>query len=91
MEDLKTMDGKTNSKLVVTFKGRKKSLVMNRTNYDAVADIHGEETNHGPERPSSFTRPAPAWRQNDGMHSRPRHVQTNLQRRGAILSNHGGG
>ena len=48
VEDLKTMDGKTNSKLVVTFKGRKKSLVMNRTNYDAVADLHGEETNHWP-------------------------------------------
>ena len=33
---------------VVTFKGRKKSLVMNRTNYDAVADLHGEETNDWP-------------------------------------------
>ena len=48
VEDLKTMDGKANSKLVVTFKGHKKSLVMNRTNYDAVADLHGEETNDWP-------------------------------------------
>jgi hypothetical protein len=48
VEDLKTMDGKTNSKLVVTFKGRKKALVVNRTNYDAVADLHGEETDGWP-------------------------------------------
>jgi hypothetical protein len=48
VEDLKDISGKTNSKLVVTFKGRKKSLVMNRTNYDAVADLHGEETNNWP-------------------------------------------
>jgi hypothetical protein len=47
-EDLKDMSGKTVSKLVVTFKDRKKALVMNRTNYDAVADLHGEETDNWP-------------------------------------------
>jgi hypothetical protein len=60
MEDLKDMSGKTTSKLVVTFKGRKKALVMNRTNYDAVADLHGEETNNWPGKFIELYRPRPA-------------------------------
>ena len=44
VEQLKTLDGKTQDKLILNFKGYKKGLVLNRTNYDAIADIHGEET-----------------------------------------------
>ncbi len=48
MEDLKDMAGKTQRKGVLAFKDRTKTLVLNRTNYDAVADLHGEETNGWP-------------------------------------------
>jgi hypothetical protein len=50
LEDLKDMSGKTQSKPVLAFKDRKKTLVLNRTNYDAVADLHGEETDAWPGR-----------------------------------------
>jgi hypothetical protein len=45
LEPLKTMDGKTQNKLVLSFQGHSKTLVCNRTNYGAIAGIHGEETN----------------------------------------------
>jgi hypothetical protein len=44
VEEFKNMQGNKEDKLVLGFIGQKKSLVMNRTNYDSVAELHGEET-----------------------------------------------
>jgi len=43
-EELKSMDGKPQKKGVVYFRDGQKGLVLNRTNYDALADFLGEET-----------------------------------------------
>jgi hypothetical protein len=44
VETLKNMQGNNEDKLVLGFIGQKKSLVMNRVNFDSVAELHGEET-----------------------------------------------
>jgi hypothetical protein len=44
VESLKNMQGANESKLVLGFVNQPKSLVCNRTNYDAIADLHGDET-----------------------------------------------
>ena len=38
------MQGANEDKLVLGFVGQKKLLVVNRTNFDAIADLHGEDT-----------------------------------------------
>lgn len=43
-ETLKTPDGKENSKTVLYFVGAKKTLPLNLTNWDAAAEICGEDT-----------------------------------------------
>jgi hypothetical protein len=48
VEPLKTLDGKTNEKLVLTLKGYRKAFVLNVTNFDAIAAIHGDETDEWP-------------------------------------------
>jgi hypothetical protein len=45
---LKDMKGNTEDKLVVTFVNQAKGLVCNLTNYDAIADLHGDETDQWP-------------------------------------------
>jgi hypothetical protein len=42
-EVLRTPDGKEESKTVLYFKGGKKALPLNMTNWDAVAEITGED------------------------------------------------
>ena len=44
IEALKNMQGANEDKLVLGFVGQKKLLVVNRTNFDAIADLHGEDT-----------------------------------------------
>jgi hypothetical protein len=44
VETLKNMQGGNESKLVLGFINQPKCLVVNRTNYDAIANIHGDET-----------------------------------------------
>jgi hypothetical protein len=46
VEAMKNMNGGTDDKLVVTFVNQTKGLVVNRTNYDAIADLHGDETDN---------------------------------------------
>jgi hypothetical protein len=43
LETLKTFEGKEQTKTVLYFKGAKKSLPLNATNWDAVAAITGED------------------------------------------------
>jgi hypothetical protein len=43
LEALKTLDGKEQTKTVLSFKGAKKSLPLNATNWDAVAAATGED------------------------------------------------
>jgi hypothetical protein len=38
------MQGGNESKLVLGFVNQSKSLVINRTNYDSIADLYGDET-----------------------------------------------
>jgi hypothetical protein len=42
LETLKTLDGKEQSKTVLSFKGAKKTMPLNVTNWDAVALVTGE-------------------------------------------------
>jgi hypothetical protein len=44
LETLKNMQGGNESKLVLGFINQSKSLVINRTNYDAIADLYGDDT-----------------------------------------------
>jgi hypothetical protein len=44
LETLKSPEGKTQDKIVLYFAGAKKSLPLNVTNFDAVADICGGDT-----------------------------------------------
>jgi hypothetical protein len=44
VETLKNMQGNNEDKPVLNFVGQKKSLVLNRTNFDSVAELHGDET-----------------------------------------------
>ena len=48
VEPMKNMQGGTDDKLVLGFVNQAKSLVVNRTNYDAIADLHGDETDGWP-------------------------------------------
>src|SRR5262249_60031009 len=49
VETLKTQKGEEQRKVVLYFKGAKKSLPLNLTNFDAVSDIAGtDETNDWP-------------------------------------------
>jgi hypothetical protein len=48
VETLKDMQGGAADKLVLAFVGQKKALVVNRTNYDALAEVFGEETEDWP-------------------------------------------
>jgi hypothetical protein len=43
LETMKTPEGKMQPKTVLTFRGIKKSLPLNRTNWDKVADITGKD------------------------------------------------
>ena len=43
IEPLKNKDGITSDKLIIYFSGRKKALVCNRTNWDAIVEITGED------------------------------------------------
>lgn len=43
LETLKTLEGKEQTKTVLTFKGAKKTLPLNATNWDAVAAITRED------------------------------------------------
>ena len=45
---LKNMQGDTEDKLVLAFADLPKKLVCNRTNYDSVADLYGDETDAWP-------------------------------------------
>ena len=42
------MAGEVSNKLVLRFEGRPSALAMNRTNYDFVADMLGDETEDWP-------------------------------------------
>jgi hypothetical protein len=44
LEMMKNMQGGNESKLVLSFVNQSKALVVNRTNYDAIADLYGDET-----------------------------------------------
>jgi hypothetical protein len=48
LETLKSPEGKTQDKVVLYFVGAKKSLPLNVTNFDAVADICGDDTDDWP-------------------------------------------
>jgi hypothetical protein len=48
LETLKSPHGKTQDKIVLYFAGTKKSLPLNVTNFDAVADICGADTDDWP-------------------------------------------
>jgi hypothetical protein len=48
LETLKTPDGKEDTKTVLYFRSAKKTLPLNRTNWDAVADIAGDDTDAWP-------------------------------------------
>lgn len=43
--EMKNMAGELVDRLVIGFHNQKKRLVVNRTNYDAIADLHGDNTN----------------------------------------------
>ena len=43
LETLKTLEGKEQTKTVLGFKGARKTLPLNATNWDAVADATGED------------------------------------------------
>ena len=43
LETLKSLEGKEQTKTVLYFKGAKKGLPLNQTNWDAVADATGED------------------------------------------------
>jgi hypothetical protein len=45
---LKNMQGDTEDKLVLGFADQPKKLVCNRTNYDSIADLYGDETDQWP-------------------------------------------
>ncbi|MGC2823659.1 MAG: hypothetical protein WA322_05410, partial [Pseudolabrys sp.] len=44
LETLKSPDGKEQEKIVLYFRGAKKALPLNMTNWDACAEICGEDT-----------------------------------------------
>src|SRR5829696_7494989 len=48
LETLKNSDGKEESKTVLYFAGAKKALPLNLTNWDACAEICGEDTDNWP-------------------------------------------
>ncbi len=48
LEKLNNPNGNVDEKLVIRFAGQAKKLVCNMTNYDAIADLHGEETEGWP-------------------------------------------
>jgi hypothetical protein len=45
-EELKDMNGKPATKLVLGFKKMRKKLVCNRTNFDSVSEFYGDNTNN---------------------------------------------
>ena len=63
LETLKSPDGKEQTKIVLYFRGAKKALPLNMTNWDACAEICGETTlTTGRDTKSSSIRPRPKWR-----------------------------
>jgi hypothetical protein len=48
VETLKDMQGSNTDKLVLGFINQPKLLVVNKTNYEAIAELHGEETDNWP-------------------------------------------
>jgi len=48
LETLKSTEGKEQDKIVLYLKGTKKSFPLNLTNWDAVADIAGDDTDDWP-------------------------------------------
>ncbi len=51
VEKLNNPNGNVDAKLVVRFTGQAKRLVINKTNYNAIADLHGDETEAWPGKP----------------------------------------
>jgi hypothetical protein len=45
-QDLLEANGEKRLKPIVSFVGATKTLVLNATNYDRIADLHGDETNN---------------------------------------------
>ena len=43
LEKLKALDGKEQEKIVLTFRNAKKALPLNRTNYDSITEIVGDD------------------------------------------------
>jgi hypothetical protein len=50
LETLKNTKGEEQQKIVLYFSGAKKALPLNMTNFDAVADICGDDTDFWPEQ-----------------------------------------
>jgi hypothetical protein len=48
MQELKSQDGKTQSKMVVSFKELPKSLALNLTNWDSISEICGDDSDSWP-------------------------------------------
>jgi hypothetical protein len=46
LEDLKDFSGAPAKKLVVYFQRKLKPLILNRTNWDSIADLHGDESDN---------------------------------------------
>lgn len=44
MEEMENRDGETERKPVLYFEGKKKGLVLNKTNANAIASLYGDET-----------------------------------------------
>jgi hypothetical protein len=46
LEDLKGFSGVTEKKLVIYFQRKLKPLILNRTNWDSLAELHGDESDN---------------------------------------------
>jgi hypothetical protein len=48
LDDLKGFSGTPEKKLVVYFQRKLKPLILNRTNWDSIADLYGDESDNWP-------------------------------------------
>ena len=72
-ETLKTPEGREDVKTVFSFKGAKKALPLNMTNWDSVAEITGEgDTARWPGTRSNCIRPRPRCRAKPPLHPHSR-------------------
>jgi hypothetical protein len=72
LESLKQPNGETTTKPVAYFKGAKKSLVLNRTNWDVIADIVGrDDTDTWPGTRVELYSVTQEVRRNAGLRSHP--------------------